>query len=326
MKKYWKIILLTGIILLIAVAAVLILLLGNEKYRTIQVYDIEGAAEVERTPVGLLDAYTGMMLQSEDYVTVETESYLYLKLDEDKYVMLEPGTRVRLEAKGNSADSKTAIYLETGAIVSRLDNELSKGSSYEVITSNSTMAVRGTIFRIEVSTKEEGQPAQTQVFVFEGKVDSKLVQPDGTISETAVRVTRNTTVTIQTSEEITEYVGEPETVEYKELDTETLEFLIDAIEEREAATGENSGEEQGEEETDIPKEVLETIKELIEQRDAVSEVHTVTFVYQGMTFATQQVQDGQCATKPTLLPDLSGRWDYDFTNPVTEDIQIEWSY
>ena len=370
MKNKLKFILPIGIALVAVLVLCLVLFLKkDEAYRSIKVYNIEGSAEVEREVIGVLNAYTGMMLQNEDDVTVETESYLYLQLDEDKYVLLEPGTKVHLLATGSSENSKTSIYLESGAIVSRLDNELSEESVYEVITPNSTMAVRGTIFRIEVTvnTEEESEagttmPTQTKVLVFEGKVDSKLIQPDGEISEETVQISANTSVTIEMTEVESEYVGEPievEMKEYEELNLEILGFLVEAVEER---------EEQGEE-MEIPVEVIEEIKEIVEKWEPTPTptatntpaptatntpvptptntptptptntptptptntptptplpVYTVTFFYQTNTFATQEVEHGAYATMPTLLPALSGHWEFDFTKPITGNTSILW--
>ena len=93
MKKNWKIILAAVSAVVIAVVAFAVILLGRESYRSIQVHEVEGIADVDRIRVGVLDAYAGMMLQNEDAVSVESESYLYLKLDEDK---LSPTVQSRL--------------------------------------------------------------------------------------------------------------------------------------------------------------------------------------------------------------------------------------
>ena len=84
MKNKLKIILPIGGILIAAVVILLIFLLREEAYRVIQVSKVEGHAGVQRIDVGNLDAYVGMMLQSDDDVSVDADSYLYLKLDEDK--------------------------------------------------------------------------------------------------------------------------------------------------------------------------------------------------------------------------------------------------
>lgn len=51
---------------------------------------------------------------------------------------------------------------------------------------------------------------------------------------------------------------------------------------------------------------------------------TVTFMYDGEVFCTQTVQSGTCASMPSLMPEKEGRWDYDFTKPVEQDIVIKW--
>lgn len=58
--------------------------------------------------------------------------------------------------------------------------------------------------------------------------------------------------------------------------------------------------------------------------DGGSNICTVTFVYHGVVFGTQTVEEGQRITVPKLAPALSGAWDFDFSQPVTRDITIEW--
>ena len=106
--------------------------------------------------MGTMEAYEGMRLESGDRITVGADSWLKIKMDEDKYALVEPGTILRLEASGSSTDSKTVLHLEAGAVSSRLESKLSDGASYEVNTPNSTMAVRGTVFRVEVTIDENG--------------------------------------------------------------------------------------------------------------------------------------------------------------------------
>lgn len=196
----------------------------NEEYRNIRISECSGTVQVERSDTGVLEAYTGMMLQSEDILTTGEESYLYLKLDEDKYAMLEPESRARLVASGNSQDSKTSIYLEKGAIVNRLDVDLSADSVYEVNTPNSTMAVRGTNFRIEVRSDENGT-SYTDVSVYEGTVACRLIHPDGSVDEEAVSGTGGNGIQIKGDGEDSVYIVIDGTIDYEELPVETLEFL-----------------------------------------------------------------------------------------------------
>lgn len=201
----------------------------EEEYRNIRIYDLLGTAKVEREDIGELDAYIGMMLQSEDIITTEKDSYLYLKMDEDKYALLEPESKIRLVASGNSKDSKTSIDLEEGAIVNRIDEDLSADSIYEVNSPNSTMAVRGTNFRIEVVRDENGE-SHTYVYVFEGTVGCRLIFPDGSMDENEVLAKGGIQVEIFGDDKDSEYVVLDKEADYEVLSLQTLEFLAVAAE------------------------------------------------------------------------------------------------
>lgn len=49
---------------------------------------------------------------------------------------------------------------------------------------------------------------------------------------------------------------------------------------------------------------------------------TVTFLYEGSVFGTQQVKKGDCAAEPVLMPAPDGSWNFDFDTPITEDTEI----
>ena len=52
--------------------------------------------------------------------------------------------------------------------------------------------------------------------------------------------------------------------------------------------------------------------------------YTVTFEYQGTTFATQTVMSGGTVSAPTLVPAMSGEWDFDFGTGITADTTVKW--
>ena len=81
---------------------------GNkeESYRVIEIMQLEGTAVVTREEVGELEAYENMRLESGDQMRVEEESSVVLSLDDDKFVLVEPGTQMSLTAEGSSADSR----------------------------------------------------------------------------------------------------------------------------------------------------------------------------------------------------------------------------
>lgn len=201
----------------------------EESYRDIKVMSIKGTATVERASVGSLDAYEDMKLESGDRLSVDSSSSLILSMDDNKYAMLEPGSSLTLEADGTRENSRTIIHLEAGAVMNYLSEKLSEKSSYEVTVPNSTMAVRGTVFRVAIVYDEDGD-SYTTVQVFEGIVGCRLVFPDGRIDEEEVQITPGREVQIHGDTEISEYVGDKgHDIDYTTLNREALEFLLFCI-------------------------------------------------------------------------------------------------
>ena len=201
----------------------------EESYRDIKIMSIKGTATVERASVGSLDAYEEMKLESGDRLSVDSSSSLILSMDDNKYAMLEPGSSLTLEANGTRENSRTVIHLEAGAVMNYLSEKLSEKSSYEVTVPNSTMAVRGTVFRVAIVYDEDGD-SYTTVQVFDGIVGSRLIFPDGRIDEEEVQITPGREVLIHGDTSISEYVGDKgHDIDYTTLNREALEFLLFCI-------------------------------------------------------------------------------------------------
>ncbi len=201
----------------------------EESYRDIKIMSIKGMATVERASVGSLDAYEEMKLESGDRLSVDSSSSLILSMDDNKYAMLEPGSSLTLEADGTRENSRTVIHLEAGAVMNYLSEKLSEKSSYEVTVPNSTMAVRGTVFRVAIVYDEDGD-SYTTVQVFDGIVGSRLIFPDGRIDEEEVQITPGREVLIHGDTSISEYVGDKgHDIDYTTLNREALEFLLFCI-------------------------------------------------------------------------------------------------
>lgn len=284
----------------LVIAIVVILLISNKKdaYRIIKIFELNGKSTVTRQDVGDLDAYDNMILESGDRVYVDNGS-LTLKMDEDKYVYAEEKTRFSLEATGTQANSKTCIQLEEGTLTNEIQNKLSQDSSYEINTPNSTMSVRGTIYM--VSVYEEDGVRYTKVSVFEGAVATRLVYPDGTVSDQEKEIVKGKEVLIYEDDGDTDYVGEPTDIDYSALPQGVLEFLL----------------EKAQEGCDVGL----TLEEL---ESYLQGPFTVTFLYQGNVFGTQEVKKGECAEEPSLMPAKTGAWDFDFSTPINKDTEIDW--
>ena len=150
----------------------------EEGYRVIQVYEVNGKATIAREKVGNMDAYEKLNLVSGDWLSVLKESYMRLKMDEDKYMLVEEESELSIFATGSDKNSKTDIQLEKGSITVEVQNKLGNEESFEVTTPNAVMAVRGTVFHISADIDENGEPI-TKVAIFEGAVTVQKIDERG---------------------------------------------------------------------------------------------------------------------------------------------------
>lgn len=171
---------------------------GTDSYRVLKVFELNGSAAVVRESAGELDAYVGMNLESGDVITVNSGS-VRLSLDNSKYVLLEEGTVLELVAEGTSTDSKTTLNLREGAILSEITESLSANSFYEVNVPKSTMAVRGTSFRISLIKLTDGSYI-ADISTFHGRVAVQLYNEDGSKKGGEVIVGENRSAKIKTED------------------------------------------------------------------------------------------------------------------------------
>lgn len=290
----------------LVIGLVLFLTLGKKDvYRIIKIFEVSGTASVVREKIGEIEPYANMVLESGDNVSLDTGE-MTLRLDEDKYIYVEEQTEFELVAEGTAENSKTSINLIKGALTNEIQNKLSDESTYEVNVPNSTMSVRGTIFRVE-TYEDENHIKYTKVSVFSGKVDTRLTYSDGTVSDDVVSVEQGKEVIIYEDGVTTDYLGDPRDIDYSEFPKEVVELLITMCKE---------GADLG--------ITIEELEDYLNPDEEPQGPFTVTFMYNGTVFGTQTVNKGDCAQKPALMPQASGDWDFDFTSPITEDTVINW--
>lgn len=296
------------------VVALLMIFNKEDAYRVIKVLEIDGASVVEREDVGEIQAYAGMALQSGDKISVQSNSTIILQLDDDKYAYVEENSVLHMVAEGTSRDSKTRIQLEQGALTCHVDSKLNSNSSYEVHTQNSVMAVRGTVFRVEICSNQwilsemnDDTQAAVQISVYDGEVSVTLKHPDGTLGEShsvlageKAGVGNNTTDSFFLTEEELNKLPVPE---------ESRQVLLSL----------QSILQKGEK-LSVTQEDLDALLEELNNR-AVYEVY---FYANGELFGIQEVANGQTPVQPGLSPSPNGRWDVDFSKPITGNTEIYW--
>ena len=312
-KKVWVIV---GAILAAAavVAVVCVVLAGgkSETYRSIMVYQVNGSATITRERVGEMSAYENLMLQSGDTVAVASGSSMRLKLDDDKYILVEQDTLLNIVADGDDDNARTYIDLQKGAVTSEIQNKLTDGASYEVNTPNSIMAVRGTIFRVDVEP-DENEEANTRLTVFQGTVGVKAVMPDGTVSEGEVKVEAGKELTVEGTPTALEYLGEPAEIDYDSLPEIIKEYIEELAQDKtgQAETDEIKQQETVQQEPPItskerPSNPMEA-PEIPQRSEPESEQYDTQEpnrqeIKQQKTEKEQQQEIGQQKTKPLSPP------------------------
>lgn len=234
-KPYRKIIICAcAAVAVIAAAAVILLSNKEESYRSIMVYDVEGSAVIERASVGTMDAAENLYLESGDRVSVAADSGMRMKLDNDKYVMAEANTVFSVEAEGTDADSRTKICLEQGAITNEIQNPLSEGSQFETSTPNSVMAVRGTIYRVELYVDEysDNEDKLTKLSCFQGQVGTKPILADRSFGEEVLVPEGSELIVYQDGS-----VSEIRDIAYDELPLQAVVNLLGMMENGQEITG-----------------------------------------------------------------------------------------
>lgn len=378
-------------VMILVTLGIFLLGCGKEKgYRMMQVYQVNGTATIERENIGGMNAYENLNLVSGDKVEVAADSYIRLKVDEDKFVLAEASSEFSIVASGTADSGRTEIDLKKGAVTVEVQNKLSDDASFEVTTPNSVMAVRGTVFRISTDTDEAGKPI-TKITILEGEVSVQKKDESGALSEEKHVVAGKEAIIYNEAEKIEIKILDE--VSIIDVPLEVLEFLYEIVTERRELvitsdeiqelienlksapeseskndtepeqekssepTQDSEQESEPEQETIFEQTVdseqksgseqntdttptIESESDNGSEQDTSSEqessqeqeseseeniTYTVTFMYNGESFATQVVEAGELVSKPFLMPAKSGDWDFDFSTPVESDITIEFA-
>ena len=178
-----------------------------ETARTVVVQETNGTTVVLDAKKASTNAYKGMHLVAGNDVTVQKISDLTMLFDMDKYMYAEESTHFWLsKASGSQEKSKTVIYLDEGATLNRIVNPLENGAVYQVDTPNSTMAVRGTVFRVEVREGKDGK-IYTYLAVLNGAVKVELKTTEGKYNGVSETIPAGTAAAIRADETFSEFIG-----------------------------------------------------------------------------------------------------------------------
>jgi len=159
-----------GVLLVGIITLIIILCLPKGKaYRTIKVFKTEGTVVVSRDNKEF-DAKENMSLKSNDKLLVKEGAKTILKLDNDKFISVMENTTLTLVAEGKKNNTKTKILVSEGGVTVELKSKINKDTeSFEIASSNSVMAIRGTKIRFLVSLINN--QTKTELSLLEGQTD-----------------------------------------------------------------------------------------------------------------------------------------------------------
>jgi len=218
-KRIW-------IISLVVIVFVAILLVvksygKQEGYRTIKVFEVSGKVGVVNKGIEY-EAYPGMILTEGYSIVTSANSYVRLVLDGDKYIKISAGSKVTFEKLGMMGSGKTTINLERGAVLSEIVHALKIDEEFIINTPNIVLAVRGTMFKVEVNADKEGCK-NTNVLTYGGAVSGKRIEPDGNVIEEQVVIEAGYKTTVRMDDDETIYVVEETDGDETEKNTESID-------------------------------------------------------------------------------------------------------
>jgi len=174
------------VVIAVAVTLILVFTLGKssdsekrdnllDSARNIKIVQIEGSGTVTDDK-DTVNCFKGMNLYSGDSLKVNEESVIVVRFDEDKYVYLGEKTKINITSEGKDTH-KTNIYVEYGIVLAEIQNKLGEDEEFFLSSNNSVMAVRGTIFGVEV--KDNGNEFVQTYSVYRGVTELYVFDQDG---------------------------------------------------------------------------------------------------------------------------------------------------
>lgn len=206
-----------GIVTVCVVAAVVVgIIITNSGYRTIVVDELNGITNIINNSKNS-EAFVGQHLESGDDVTVTAGSDLTLVVDSDKHLFAEENSHFWIEAKGKEGNTKTDIHIDEGSNLYRIDQKLNDAEEFNVDTPNSTMSVRGTVFRVSVTTDAIGE-IYTLIEVFEGEVFVEAKYEEGSVTGESKSLFAGERAIIHSNTNISEFLKSDDGKDVSEID------------------------------------------------------------------------------------------------------------
>lgn len=126
--------------------------INYDEYRYVEVFDYDGKVSVNRNDKDI-KVFANMRLIAKDTCETDDDSTLELLVDDDKHIEAGENTKFKITAKGSPKKGSVSIKLVSGNALFTIDEKLREDDSFEVVTGNATLSVRGTKFLVDYNKK-----------------------------------------------------------------------------------------------------------------------------------------------------------------------------
>ena len=173
-----------AIVALVIVGIIAIFVYRNrdkvEAQRTAKIIEVNGPCTVMREGA-IINAVADMPLYSGDTFYSGIGATARIMIDDDKFLYLDPTTRINFTASGTPDETHTLIFVETGSMLTEVKEKLVDGESFDIVTPNSFMEIHGTKTLTQVVADAQGN-ITTSAAVLQGNVKFATVKlSDGQI-------------------------------------------------------------------------------------------------------------------------------------------------
>lgn len=173
----------------------------DDSYRVIKIHSLTNTCNVIREGKEIA-AQKDMKIKNNDELDVKANSSAILKLDEDKFVCVKENSLVKFVATGSKNKTKTRLHVNDGGVIVELKEKLKDGEKFEIASSNSVMAIRGTQISFDVEKTTES--ITTTFSILTGNTEIFLYKDETMNSTTLIKdyMMSYTTSLVKSTDEI----------------------------------------------------------------------------------------------------------------------------
>ena len=144
-------------------------------FKDITIYENSGKNTVSRGKKSLTAA-KDMKLKNDDYLTVASKGLMRLCMDDDEFVYIGSGSEA-VVSKGWFSKSK--VVLVKGEMIAEVQKHLGDGESLNIVTPNTSMAIRGTVVAVKSTINKKTKKVTTVNYVLEGTAEVTYTDKKG---------------------------------------------------------------------------------------------------------------------------------------------------